>query len=54
MGAIGGRLADWTILTSDNPRTEPPEQILDEIEAALREKGFLADFLSYEQEEVEK
>lgn len=30
------------------------EEILDEIEAALREKGFLADFLSYEQEEVEK
>ena len=29
------------------------EEILDEIEAALREKGFLADFLSYEQEEVE-
>ncbi|MCC2170322.1 transcription repressor NadR [Clostridium fessum] len=30
------------------------EEILDEIEAALREKGFLADFLSYEQEEGEK
>ena len=30
------------------------DEILDEIEAALREKGFLADFLSYEQEEVEK
>lgn len=30
------------------------EEILDEIEAALREKGFLADFLSYEQEEVER
>ena len=28
------------------------EEILDEIEAALREKGFLADFLSYEQEEA--
>ena len=30
------------------------EEILDEIEAALREKGFLADLLSYDQEEVEK
>ena len=30
------------------------EEILDEIEAALREKGFLADFLPYEKEDVEK
>lgn len=30
------------------------KEILDEIEAALREKGFLADFLPYEKEEVEK
>jgi len=31
MGAITGRLADLTIVTSDNPRTEDPEAIISEI-----------------------
>lgn len=31
MGEIAGRLADLTVVTSDNPRTEPPEAIIDEI-----------------------
>ncbi len=32
MGEIGGRLADYCILTSDNPRTEDPLTILSEVE----------------------
>ena len=31
MGAIAARLADHVIVTSDNPRSEPPEAIIDEI-----------------------
>jgi UDP-N-acetylmuramoyl-L-alanyl-D-glutamate--2,6-diaminopimelate ligase len=35
MGAIAERDADAVILTSDNPRTEDPERILDEIETGM-------------------
>ena len=33
MGSIASRLADRAIVTSDNPRGEPPEAIIDEIVA---------------------
>ena len=36
MGAIAGQLADYTILTSDNPRSEKPDAILDDIEKGIR------------------
>lgn len=36
MGEIGGRLADYSILTSDNPRTEDPEAILEAIEEGMK------------------
>jgi UDP-N-acetylmuramoyl-L-alanyl-D-glutamate--2,6-diaminopimelate ligase len=39
MGQIAGQLADWTILTSDNPKHEDPGAILGEIEAGLRPSG---------------
>lgn len=35
MGRIAEALADVTIVTSDNPRTEDPERILDDIEAGM-------------------
>lgn len=39
MGALSERLADFTILTSDNPRTEQPETILAEIETGMKDKS---------------
>ena len=35
MGAIAARLADLAIVTSDNPRTEDPEQIMTDIEEGM-------------------
>jgi UDP-N-acetylmuramoyl-L-alanyl-D-glutamate--2,6-diaminopimelate ligase len=36
MGEIGGRLADFSILTSDNPRMEDPDDILEAIEEGMK------------------
>lgn len=35
MGEIAGRYSDHTIITSDNPRSENPEEILDDIEKGI-------------------
>ncbi len=39
MGAISARLADHTIVTSDNPRSEAPAAIVDEILAGIEDRG---------------
>ena len=35
MGEVAGRLADYTIVTTDNPRTEKPEEIIESIEVGI-------------------
>ncbi|RJG26084.1 UDP-N-acetylmuramoyl-L-alanyl-D-glutamate--2,6-diaminopimelate ligase [Paenibacillus thiaminolyticus] len=37
MGQISARYADYSIITSDNPRTENPDRILEDIERGLTE-----------------
>ena len=36
MGEVSGRVADYTIITSDNPRTEDPEEIVKEVEEGIK------------------
>ena len=36
MGEISGNTADFTIITSDNPRTEEPEKIVEQIEVGTK------------------
>lgn len=36
MGELSGRLSDYTIITSDNPRTEVPERIILDVEIGLQ------------------
>ena len=36
MGQISGSIADFTIITSDNPRTEKPEEIVKQIEEGIK------------------
>jgi UDP-N-acetylmuramoyl-L-alanyl-D-glutamate--2,6-diaminopimelate ligase len=40
MGEVGARLADVAIVTSDNPRSEPPEAIIDEIFTGVPANAF--------------
>jgi UDP-N-acetylmuramoyl-L-alanyl-D-glutamate--2,6-diaminopimelate ligase len=40
MAAASEELSDWTVLTSDNPRSEDPDAILADVEAGMRRARF--------------
>lgn len=39
MGKVAGELADWAIITSDNPRSEDPLAIISDIEKGIKKTG---------------
>jgi UDP-N-acetylmuramoyl-L-alanyl-D-glutamate--2,6-diaminopimelate ligase len=39
MGRAAGKLADWSIITSDNPRNEDPLAIISDIEKGIQNSG---------------
>ena len=40
MGKVAGRLADIAIVTSDNPRSEPPQSIIDQIISGFQKNNY--------------
>lgn len=46
MGEISGKIADFTILTSDNPRTEEPIEIIKDIEQGI--KSITSEYITIE------
>lgn len=43
MGAIATRLSDFVVITSDNPRSERPEDIIKEIETGAARRNYLVE-----------
>lgn len=41
MGQVADRLADFTIITSDNPRDEDPDRIIEEVVSGFKQKNYL-------------
>ena len=39
MGEIAGKLSQYCVITSDNPRTEDPEAIIDQVEQGMKKTG---------------
>ena len=54
MGEISGRIADYTFITSDNPRTEDPEKIVKQIEEGIKKTNGKYEVVVDRTEAIEK
>lgn len=54
MGEIAGNLADYTIITTDNPRSEDPKMIIQEIEKGIKETKGSYECIADRKEAIEK
>ena len=54
MGEISGKVADYTIITSDNPRTEDPNAIVDQIEEGIKKTKGKYEVIVDRTEAIEK
>ena len=54
MGEISGKIADYTIVTSDNPRTEDPQKIVDQIEEGIKKTKGKYEVIVDRTEAIEK
>lgn len=54
MGSVVGRLSDYAVVTSDNPRTEDPEAIIADIEPGLVEAGGKYEVLVDRKEAIQR
>ena len=52
MGEIAARLSDFAVVTSDNPRSEQPEAIIDEIMAGVRGGGGVVERIADRREAI--
>lgn len=53
MGGVSARSADFTIITSDNPRSEDPEEILNQVEEGIKGKGISYSRITNRREAIE-
>ena len=54
MGEVAGRLADYTIVTTDNPRKEKPADIISEIEVGISKTKGKYEIVEDRTEAIEK
>lgn len=54
MGEVSGKLSDYTIITSDNPRTEDPFRIINEIEVGIKRTNGKYELIEDRKEAIKK